>query len=89
VIPNNPTQIDESNAELYSEWTKMGRKFASYETVDLAGSLELAFTLRELVTDHLMPPRWPLPELEYRPVVSYKIIIASVDLNCISDYSPL
>jgi ribosomal protein S18 acetylase RimI-like enzyme len=37
VAPTIPTEIDESNAQFYGVWKKLGRKFANHETVELPG----------------------------------------------------
>jgi ribosomal protein S18 acetylase RimI-like enzyme len=51
--------------------------------------LALAFTLRGMVADHLLPPRRTPPDLEYRRVASPETSRAFADLNAIGYNAPL
>jgi ribosomal protein S18 acetylase RimI-like enzyme len=158
VAPTDRTEIDESNAQFYGVWKKLGGKFASNEALEWPGvtiswpgakwpilnvvglscpvadlseleakvqravgyietkpvpgmvvactewlppdpegknaaifsqhGLALAFTLRGMVADHLLPPRRTPPELEFRRVASPETRRAIADLNAIGYNAP-
>jgi ribosomal protein S18 acetylase RimI-like enzyme len=159
VVTAYQTEIDESNAQFYGIWKKLGGKFANNEALDLPGvtiswpgakwpmlnvvglscpvadpaeleakvaqavgyantkpvtgmvvactewlprdpegknaaifrqhGLELGFTLRGMVADHLRPSRRTPPELEYRRAASLETRRAFANLNAIGYSAPL
>jgi ribosomal protein S18 acetylase RimI-like enzyme len=159
VVPTDRTEIDESNAQFYGVWKKLGAKFVSHEAPEWPGvtiswpgakwsvlnvvglscpiadpaeleaklqravsytrtkpvtgmvvactewlprdpegknaaifsehGLAVAFTLRGMVADRLLPPRRTPPELEFRRVASPETRRAIADLNAIGYNVPL